>query len=472
MAADFLAGLGIVGWAPLEPVVLAALATESPVLLVGEHGTAKSLLVERLAGALGLVFRHYNASLVSYDDLVGIPLPAENGPGLRFVGTEGAIWGAGFVFLDEISRCRPELQNKLFPLIHERRVAGLELPELRQRWSAMNPPAPQDGDANGAAGPLYLGSEALDPALADRFAFVLRVPSWRDLCGADRLALVSGRRPADARPLAQGELARLVRHATRAAAEVEKNKGEPIADYVVRLVDLLARSSLPLSPRRGRSLARSVAAVHGARIALGHEDPTLGDSAELALRNALPQNADEVPPSFATVLAAHRQAYELASLARDDSRRKLLGENDPGRRIALAARLGLAVDALSRTVTQSLAAEPCDARRIGLATAVFLAFRNGGALTPAAWEALAQLTRRVLEPRQRSEDVATGPDLERWREIQSALARDDAEGIRSPLERSFVLAGFPDLWRRIDWRAAHARFRADLALLGAREGDS
>lgn len=118
MPAGFLARLGIVGWAPLEPVVLAALATESPVLLVGEHGTAKSLLVERLAGALGLVFRHYNASLVSYDDLVGIPLPDDHGPGLRFVGTQGAIWGAGFVFLDEISRCRPELQNKLFPLIH------------------------------------------------------------------------------------------------------------------------------------------------------------------------------------------------------------------------------------------------------------------------------------------------------------------------------------------------------------------
>jgi MoxR-like ATPase len=98
MAAGFLARLGIVGWSALEPLVLAALATEAPVLLVGAHGTAKSLLVERLAGALGLVFRHYNASLVSYDDLVGIPLPADTGSGLRFVGTEGAIWGAGFVF--------------------------------------------------------------------------------------------------------------------------------------------------------------------------------------------------------------------------------------------------------------------------------------------------------------------------------------------------------------------------------------
>ena len=70
------------GWRALEPVLLAALALEVPVLLVGPHGTAKSLLIERLAGALGLAFRHYNASLLSYDDLIGIPMPDESGTGM------------------------------------------------------------------------------------------------------------------------------------------------------------------------------------------------------------------------------------------------------------------------------------------------------------------------------------------------------------------------------------------------------
>ena len=75
--------LGLVGWRRLEPVLLAALAGESPLLLVGPHGTGKSLLVERVAGALGLPFRHCNASLLNYDDLVGIPLPDEAGRVLR-----------------------------------------------------------------------------------------------------------------------------------------------------------------------------------------------------------------------------------------------------------------------------------------------------------------------------------------------------------------------------------------------------
>ncbi|MCZ7535037.1 MAG: AAA family ATPase [Acidimicrobiia bacterium] len=67
--------LGIHGWSRVDPVLLAALAIEAPVLLVGPHGTAKTLIVERLAAALDLELRHYNASLVNYDDLVGIPLP-------------------------------------------------------------------------------------------------------------------------------------------------------------------------------------------------------------------------------------------------------------------------------------------------------------------------------------------------------------------------------------------------------------
>ena len=75
--------LHIQGWRHLDAVLLAALATEFPVLLIGPHGTAKTLLVERLAEALNLEFRHYNASLLNYDDLVGIPIPEEEQNSLR-----------------------------------------------------------------------------------------------------------------------------------------------------------------------------------------------------------------------------------------------------------------------------------------------------------------------------------------------------------------------------------------------------
>ena len=67
--------LGVVGYGALEPALLAALATEEPLLLVSDHGAAKTLLLVRLAGALGLALRHYNASILQFDDLIGFPIP-------------------------------------------------------------------------------------------------------------------------------------------------------------------------------------------------------------------------------------------------------------------------------------------------------------------------------------------------------------------------------------------------------------
>ena len=118
--------LGLYGLGGIAPVLVAALATEEPLLLIGPHGTAKSLLLTRVAAALGLEFRHYNASLLNFDDLVGFPLPGKDGR-LEYIKTPAAVWGAGAVIFDEISRCRPDIQNKLFPIIHERRVQGISL---------------------------------------------------------------------------------------------------------------------------------------------------------------------------------------------------------------------------------------------------------------------------------------------------------------------------------------------------------
>ena len=134
--------LGVFGWDLLEPLILASLSSGEPLLVIGRHGTAKSFLLERLAQALKLEYRFYNASLINFDDLVGIPLPNEDGTALRYLTTPTAVWDAQVVFIDEINRTRPELQNKLFPIIHERRVQGQRLERLRHRWAAMNPPVP------------------------------------------------------------------------------------------------------------------------------------------------------------------------------------------------------------------------------------------------------------------------------------------------------------------------------------------
>ena len=127
--------LGIYGYDPVEPLILTALATGDPLLLVGAAGTGKTFLLNSLSEALGLVHRHYNASLISFDDLVGFPFPEPNGQGIRYLETPATVWGAESVLVDELSRCRPEHQNRFFSLIHERRLQGIALDRLRYRWA-------------------------------------------------------------------------------------------------------------------------------------------------------------------------------------------------------------------------------------------------------------------------------------------------------------------------------------------------
>jgi MoxR-like ATPase len=454
--------LGIQGWQHLDPIILAALATESPLLLVGPHGTAKSLLVEKIASALTLSMRHYNASLINYDDLVGIPLPEEGSNRLQFVTTPGAIWDAEFVFFDEISRCRPDLQNKMFPIVHERRIAGIRLERLRHRWAAMNPPAPDDAEAS--TGDYYLGSEPLDPALVDRFPFVVPVPNWRQLSRHERRKLVS-RDNLRAAEEHQPSLMQQVAECAALISELEEALHDWLSDYVVSVIDLLEQAKLFESPRRAFMLARSLVAVHAARMVLEGTDADLEYSAELTLTFGLPQNASEVPPTRATVVAIHRQAWEIASLSEDDSWRKVLEELDPARRVVLADQLDLTDADISRLITQALSVEPSDARRVGLATAIFVAFHNRRDLSPSAWEPLSQLATKVLEPRTMSTPLRPGQITDIWNEINHWLpSLEDCNTTMARLERNYVLGGFPELWTRYDWKDALERFRNDLRM--------
>lgn len=469
----FSEALGVFGWRHLDPLLLGALAIEAPVLLIGRHGTAKSFLVERIAAALGLSFRHYNASLVNYDDLVGIPLPDETGGALRFVSTPEAIWGAEFVFVDEISRCRPDLQNKLFPIVHERRVAGRRIETLRHRWAAMNPPCTDD--AVDKDEPTYLGSEPLDPALADRFAFVVEVPDWKELRAEDRRRLL-GSAPCTS----SADVADLVARTLDVRARLSEMVRDQVVEYVCSLVDLLQEADLPQSPRRARMLVETVLATQAATFVLDgsgisppgpRTEKVLEEAAFLAVRHGLPQPAFGENARPAKVRAAHRQAWEVSRASFDLEWRAIFRETDPLMRVLTARRLKLDLQLdrsdLSRVVTEALSAVTSESRRIGMATALFVELRGSDELDPPAWEALAALAERVLRPGViHSDSCAAHPEL--WRAINAAVpARPDAT-LRERLERNFLLSGFPDLWLATPWEEALSRFRADLDLVGVR----
>jgi MoxR-like ATPase len=468
--------LGIQGWSHLDAVLLAALATEAPLLLVGPHGTAKSQLVEKIADALHLDMRHYNASLINYDDLVGIPMPDETATSLNFISTPGAIWDAEFVFFDEISRCRPDLQNKMFPIVHERKIAGIPLGNLRHRWAAMNPPAPEDPEVNPGMD-TYLGSEALDPALADRFWFIVRVPNWKDLPrdargGVLRTALSEITGDSQAYPLYE-RVAQYVEQCRRLIPSFGREMEEWVIDYVSNAMDLLEKAQIWQSPRRAANLAKAVVAIHAARRVLNGDDAELEGSALTMLQYCMPQNCAEVPPSTMTLVTVHQQAWAISGLPADDPRRRVLEEFDPARRVLMAHQYGLEDDYVAQLITGALRDSPTDARRVGLATIFFVFFRDKRMLSPAAWEPLTKLSNGVLEARALSTTLRQGAMTDIWNEIVNwQLPVEDINNLRRALERNFVFNGFPDLWQRFQWREELEYFREYCNMFGINEEEA
>lgn len=324
-----LESLNIFGLTHLDPVVLAALADERPLLLIAPHGTAKSELLNRLAGCLGLEHRHYNASLIAFDDLLGFPVPNAERTGLDYLATPGNLWGASSVFLDEISRCRPENQNKLFSVIHEKRIQGLSLATLRYRWAAMNPPMTGE---EGEDEEVYEGSLPLDPALADRFAYLVHLPSLEDLSSPVRLRII---REGGEAPAAWPKLARLIALARKAANGLRQRKANWIARYVDALVMPLREAGLTISGRRAVSLAQSISSIAGAAEAL-HLDLELEGSAFLALKWGLPHRGEGRRIEEGKLRAMHRLAMQQAGSDEGGLWTRLRGLKDPVHRVAAA----------------------------------------------------------------------------------------------------------------------------------------
>jgi len=300
---SYLEALDVFGFDKVEPAILAALVTEDPLLLIGKSGTGKTFLLNSLSEELGLEHRHYNASLISFDDLVGFPFPDSENEGVKFLETPATVWGAESVLIDEISRCKPEHQNRLFSLVHERKVQGISIPKLRYRWAAMNPSTTDQGGLE-----EYAGSEPLDPALADRFSLIVWAVDWEDLTDEER------RKVAD--PSGEGKTSndggKLKKQLVVWRKEfVEQLKSCPdfILEYATTAINALNGAGVRVSPRRSRLMTRSLLA---ATIVEGRRTQRLY---KLILGCSLPHVAWGEEVIKEVLSAAHHAAWDTASEA-------------------------------------------------------------------------------------------------------------------------------------------------------------
>ena len=157
------------------------------VLLRGPHGIGKSAVPAAVAKNSGKRLLDVRLSLFTEGDLIGVPdhnRIKETGvttfappDWLHTACTEACI-----LFLDEINRATPGVQNSAFQLVLDREVKGMRLHPETLVFAAIN-------DA-----PEYSVNE-MDPALLDRFVTYDLVPTvkdwidWAESEGIDELAI-------------------------------------------------------------------------------------------------------------------------------------------------------------------------------------------------------------------------------------------------------------------------------------------
>jgi MoxR-like ATPase len=429
-----LTDLGVYGFESAEPVILAALVTEDPLLLIGASGTGKTFLLNSLSEALELEHRHYNASLISFDDLVGFPFPDQDNNGVRFLETPATVWGAESVLIDEISRCKPEHQNRLFALVHERRVQGIPLPKLRYRWAAMNPcTSDQSGSED------YSGSEPLDPALADRFSLFVHAVDWDALSDEARLLVAT--------PSGEGRIASdrgVLKKAVAAwrkefLAQVDACP-ETVLVYATTAVSALNSAKIRISPRRSRLIARSLLATN--LITRGPVEKHFRQVLECSLPHACWGQS----VTREAVAAAHRLAWDSAMATERRWLHAFMAEGSLVRKLEILLDQCRSKDAGSQAIAQFVAAET-KSRASAFAFAIYPATAQGK--LPIGAEGANDLG-KVATPlytvdgeirwQERQSDSGTRhPDFVRYANILSSLKGGRAERAKQFFNACLVL---------------------------------
>jgi hypothetical protein len=246
-----LADLGVLLEPPLPLFLLAGLAAERPVLLMGVPGQAKTQLALALGRALaGGRTRVLNAALTAFDDVRGFIRPASLDAGrVEIVPGPWSPYDDLLLFVDELSRAPHHEQNRWLQLLHERLVDG-QPTSLRWVLSAMNPP----GD--GGAHPLQL-------ATADRFLAILRFTPFERLPPAARLRIAAGNLASPD----HAAHARLAAHVEAIAARAAALRESPhlvlrLAQVSLAAIDAFGIDGQPFVPQGRRAALLTELSLH------------------------------------------------------------------------------------------------------------------------------------------------------------------------------------------------------------------
>ena len=298
--------LGIFGWSEAdENLLLASLLTGDPMLLIGNHGCAKTHVAGKVAQALGRKFLVYDASKCMFEDVLGYPNVEKLKHGIvEYVPSPVTIWDKELVLIDELNRAVPELQSKWLEIIRSRKIMGFPT-SVKWVWAAMNPIS-------------YSATNQMDDALIGRFATFLYPPDVLQMNEEDRIRVTSHINGDDAPAL--GEWTDKATISTVSKADVEsvgeqlhqmlhlagkrflrlREEMATLPEFLAKFADLLVRETggeISLDGRRLGFIHRNLIANRAIEISkaevFGTQWPDFVESARYVVQSSIPVGLNE-----------------------------------------------------------------------------------------------------------------------------------------------------------------------------------
>jgi len=296
-----LSKLGVFGWNEAdENLILSSLLTGDPLLLIGNAGSAKTHIANKIGQALNRSFLVYDASKSMFEDVLGYPDIEKLKSGIvAYVPSKVTIWDKELILIDELNRAIPELQSKWLEIIRSRKIMGFKT-DVKWVWAAMNPLS-------------YSATNVLDEALVGRFATFLYPPDVLQMNEEDRIKVTTHINGEDAPSISEwterapletvssDDTAQVGHHIEQILILAAKNFGQlktqitSLSEFLAKFADLLMRETkgeVTLDGRRLGFIYRNILANRSVELAKAElfqtELKSFPESARYVVQSSIP----------------------------------------------------------------------------------------------------------------------------------------------------------------------------------------